>query len=74
MINVTRTRPGPKMGDQYRTPEILAALAEVFLAKCYLCETKRAPGAFDVEHFVSQSQAPILQCRNDQKMANYRGQ
>jgi len=63
MINVDRNVvAAPSVVNNYRTPEILAALGIVFLDKCYLCE-KKLPHAnfFQVDHFIPKNEDPDLE-------------
>ena len=34
----------------YNTPEVNAALAEMFCGKCYICESKEGISSFQIEH------------------------
>lgn len=34
----------------YNTPEVNAALAEMFHGKCYICENKEGISSFQIEH------------------------
>lgn len=42
--------PGSLANNEYNTPEVVAALYEMFLGKCYLCE-KANLDAPEIEHF-----------------------
>lgn len=37
-------------GGSYNTPDVNAALAEMFLGKCYICENKEGISSFQIEH------------------------
>lgn len=39
-----------KNNREYNTPEVMAALHEVFHGKCYICENKKHMTSFQVEH------------------------
>lgn len=41
-----------KSGKSYNTPEVNAALAEMFCGKCYICENKDGISSFQIEHLV----------------------
>lgn len=45
-------REKQKKKGTYNTPEVNAALQELFLGKCYLCESKDVT-AYEIEHLVS---------------------
>lgn len=65
MINVDRNcvEP-PKIDKEYRNDEVLNALAQVFLNKCYLCEDKQTvAGIFQIDHLKPKSQNAEL--KND---------
>jgi hypothetical protein len=40
-------------GASYNTPEVNAALAEMFHGKCYICENKDSISSFQIEHLKS---------------------
>jgi len=54
MIKVDRHKiKSPRIGNNYRTPEILEALGKIFYNKCYLCEIKKEhPDNFEIDHFI----------------------
>ena len=37
-------------GGSYNTPDVNAALIEMFLGKCYICENKESISSFQIEH------------------------
>lgn len=39
-----------KSNREYNTPEVMAALQEMFHGKCYICENKKHITSFQVEH------------------------
>ena len=39
-------------GKSYNTPEVNAALAEMFCGKCYICENKDGISSYQIEHLV----------------------
>lgn len=39
-----------KKSGTYRTPQVYDALQEQFYHKCYLCEQKKFPGGYQIEH------------------------
>ena len=36
--------------SSYNTPEVIAALKEMFYGKCYICENKEGISSFQIEH------------------------
>ncbi|XCP84165.1 HNH endonuclease [Roseburia hominis] len=44
----------------YNTPEVNAALAELFRGKCYICENKEGVSSYQIEHLVPHRGNPEL--------------
>lgn len=53
MIDIVRSRQAPESLSSmksYKDPDVLEALSNDFLGKCYLCETPVDVGTFEVDH------------------------
>ena len=52
MIKMERKRTEKSKNGSYNTPEVNAALKELFHGKCYICENKQIT-SYQIEHLVS---------------------
>jgi uncharacterized protein (TIGR02646 family) len=63
VIDVTRRAEAPASlaaQKRYSGDDVVEALHEDFLGKCYLCESKVRPGTFQIDHRRQQRQFPHL--------------
>ncbi len=66
MIDITRPSKAPEslFSGSYSGIDVVYALHEAFLGKCYLCETPVEPGTLDIDHLKpkAKGQFPELEC------------
>lgn len=66
MIDITRPQDAPASlaTGRYDGVDVIQALYEAFLGKCYLCETPIDPGTLDIDHRKpkAKDQFPELEC------------